>query len=244
MELINEYIHLTVKQNTETGHSFCKITKDEAHIYLAFGLFANDCLFDLAGNNYTLLIKVQRSYLEKYKEPFEVNPEKHTICCNIQTKLLEIIHCDLKGIYRKIFIESTILFLLYQSQKNSILRLNCDHCDVFHKSPEIEKIQKARKFILDNLSNNLTIPVIAINVGTNQSYLKKRFKEVFNQTIFEFIQENRMIMAKHLLQKPNPKISEIAFRVGYSSLSSFSQSYKNYFHMTPTEQAKQKVSDN
>jgi AraC-like DNA-binding protein len=50
-----------------------------------------------------------------------------------------------------------------------------------------------------------------------------------------------MIKAKHLLQIANPNITEIAYSVGYSSLSSFSQSYKNYFGISPTDQIKQVI---
>ncbi len=122
--------------------------------------------------------------------------------------------------------------------------INCDNCAVFNKPIEIEKINLAKKYILDNLSDTLTIPLIAGNIGTNQCYLKKGFKEVYNQTIFEFIQENRSIKARHLLQKPNANITEIAYDVGYSSLSSFSQAYKNYFGINPSDQVKQLVSNN
>ena len=64
---------------------------------------------------------------------------------------------------------------------------------------------------------------------------------MFKQTIFEFIQENRMIKANHLLLSEKYSISDIAASVGYSSLSSFSQSYKNYFGVSPTKQAKQTI---
>ncbi|MDZ7878846.1 MAG: AraC family transcriptional regulator [Saprospiraceae bacterium] len=242
---MNEFIYLTTKINADIDNSFCVTTQDGTYIYLTFGLNANDCLFDLADNNYEFQIRISKTYLEKYNETLDINIAEQTICCNTQSKLLEIINCKLSGIYRKIFLESTILFLLYQSQKNNLIfQLGCDSCAIMNKPIVVEKIQKARKFILDNLSNNLTIPIIASNVGTNQCYLKKGFKEVFEQTIFEFIQENRMIKARHLLQSTNPNITEIAYNVGYSSLSSFSQSYKNYFGISPTKQIKQVIPNN
>jgi len=191
------------------------------------------------------IFDLQKNYFEKYNEPIDINIEEQTICCNTQSKLLEIINCKLTGIHKKIFLESTILFLLYQSQKNNLIfQLGCDSCSILNKPIELEKIQKAKRFILDNLRDNLTIPVIANHVNTNQCYLKKGFKEVFQQTIFEFIQENRMEKAKHLLQAANPNITEISFNVGYSSLSSFSQSYKNFYGITPTEQIKQVFPNN
>ena len=245
MEHVNDFIYLSFKVNAKTTTSFCKTTQDESYIYLTFGLDANDCLFDLTENNYEFHIRFAKNYFEKYNEPIDINIAEQTICCNTQSKLLEIINCKLNGIHKKIFLESTILFLLYQSQKNNLIfQLGCDSCGILNKPIELEKIQKAKKFILDNLGENLTIPVIANHVNTNQCYLKKGFKEVFQQTIFEFIQENRMKKARHLLQAINPNITEISYNVGYSSLSSFSQSYKNFFGFSPTEQIKQDFPNN
>ena len=245
MEFINDFIYLTTKVNSKIDSSFCKITQDVTYINLLFGLNAKDCLFDLTDENYEFQIRISKNYLEKYNETFDINVQEQIICCNTQSRLLDILNCKLTGIYRKIFLESTILFLLYQSQKNNfIFQLGCGTCAILNKPIEVEKIQLAKKYILNNLSNNLTIPIIAGNVGTNQCYLKKGFKEVFDQTVFEFIQENRMIKARHLLQNSNPNVTEIAFNVGYSSLSSFSQSYKNYFGISPTEALKQTFPDN
>ena len=182
MEFINEFIYLTTKINPKIDNSFCVTTQDATCIYLSFGLNANDCLFDLAENNYEFQIRISKNYLEKYNEPLDINIEKQTICCNTQSRLLDIIKCKLTNIHRKIFLESTILFLLYQSQRNNLVfQVGCDSCAILNKPIEVEKIQLAKKYILDNLANNLTIPIIAGNVGTNQCYLKKGFREVLNK---------------------------------------------------------------
>lgn len=236
MERINEFISLSISANPQLDHSYVETTHDTSSITLTFGLFANDCLFDLAEKSYEFQIGIARTYLEKYDEPLDIIIEKQAICCNTQSKLLEILQCKLQGIHRKLFLESNILFLIYQSQKNNLVfQLDCDRCAVLNKPVELEKIQRAKAYILDNLSGNLTIPIIASNVGTNQCYLKQGFKEVYDQTIFKFIQENRMIKARDLLQFSEATITEIAFAVGYASLSSFSQAFKNYFGSAPTD---------
>lgn len=117
MILVNEYIYLGISETADIDKSFCVTTQDQAYILLTFGLFANDCLFDLANKNYLINIRIARSYFEKYDETFDINIEKQNICCNTQTKLLDLINCKLTGIHRKLFLESIILFLLYQSQK-------------------------------------------------------------------------------------------------------------------------------
>ena len=245
MTFVNEYIYLDITQKADIESSFCITSQNENYILLTFGLFANDCLFDLAANNYNINIRIAKTYFEKYNETLETTIEKQSICCNTQTKLLDLINCKLTGIHRKIFLESTILFLLFQSQKNSLLsQLGCDTCSVLGKPTDIQKMHLAKSYIIDHLSEGLTIPKISTVLGTNQCYLKKGFKEVFNQTIFEFIQENRMIKAKYLLENTSSNITEISFSVGYSSLSSFSQAYKNYFGITPLEQSKAIIPNN
>jgi AraC-like DNA-binding protein len=245
MEFINKYIDLKITANANIDSSFCLTTQEDNFIILTFGILANDCLFDLKDDSYKFKIKIDKKYVEKYNEELNLNIGKQTICCNNQGKLLEILHCKLEGIQRKIFLESHILFLLYQSQKDiTKTQTHCDCCSTADRAVETDKIHKARKFILDNLSENITIPIIANIVGTNQCYLKKGFKEVYNQTIFEFIQENRMIKAKHLLQTDHPIITEIAHNLGYASLSSFSQAYKNYFGISPTQQTKNHFTNN
>lgn len=244
MEWVNEYISLTSQKSSGNDHSFCIASENEEIIHFRFQLYANDCLFDL-NDNYTFDLQISKSYFSKYKEPFEISFEKQNLCCNTQSRLLEIINCKLEGIHRKVFLESKILLLLYETQKNhTLIKLNCDECEVLNKPVNIDKILEAKKYIIENLSGNLTIPVIVRTVGTNECYLKKGFKEVFNQTIYEFIQENRMLKAKFLLNSPAANITEIAYKVGYSSLSSFSQSYKKFFGISPTHQIKKFIPNN
>ncbi|MEZ5047470.1 MAG: AraC family transcriptional regulator [Chitinophagaceae bacterium] len=239
MAIVNEYIDLEIVEEEAIDSSYCITNQNENYIFLTFGLFKKDCLFDLEDKNYLTHIRIAKTYFEKYNEVFNVNIEKQHICCNTQSRVLELIHCKLTGINRKLFLESAILYLLFQSQKNNLIfQLGCDTCSVLNNPTDKKKMHLAKSYIINNLANNLTIPIIASAVGTNQCYLKKGFKEIFGQTLFEFIQENRMTKAKYLLENSSNSITEIAYTVGYASLSSFSQAYKNYFGISPLEQAK------
>ena len=183
---------------------------------------------------------VSKAYFEKYPTPFELVVAQQDICCNTQSKLHELLNCNLQGFARSIYLESIVLYLLYQVQKNNLVfQLNCDTCSFVNKPLELEKIQKAKEFILVNLDQSITIPALANYVGTNQCYLKKGFKEVFGQTIYEFVQENKMVKAKYLLQQNKLSLQEISAIVGYASLSSFSQTYKNYYGISPSIEKKQ-----
>lgn len=244
MERVNDCISLSIQPDPSIQRSLCQIHDESDHICLQFNLYSNDCLFDLNEQHYRLNLSISKSYFDKYGERLEIYNEQQDICCNTQSKLFEIIQCKLEGLHRKLFLESSVLFLLYQTQKNSLVfQMGCDGCQVINRFMDRDKLVKAKEFILNNLSQNITIPIIANSIGTNQCYLKKGFKEHYGQTIFEFIQEHRMIKARYLLQQ-NYSISEVAEQVGYSSLSSFSQAYKSYFGYSPSEHLRNFVSNN
>lgn len=245
MNLVNEYIYIDIGHSEEVSETSCIATHDQVNVLLNYTLFENDCLFPFAGTANTVQIKIAKTYFEKYEQPFDILIEKQSICCNTQAKLFDLINCNYEGIARNIYLESIVLNLLFQVQKNNLVfQLNCDSCSFVNRPIELDKIHQAKYFITNNLDQNITIPVIASYVGTNQCYLKKGFKEVTGQTIFEFIQENRMVKARHILQNTTTPIQEVASIVGYASISSFSQTYKNYFGITPSLEQKQTIPNN
>ncbi|MBU3677745.1 MAG: helix-turn-helix transcriptional regulator [Chitinophagaceae bacterium] len=239
MEWINDYIYFNVNGISHAKETTCLVSQENQWVVLHYTLAPGDCLFQFPVHQNQISLHIDQAYFEKYNEEVNFNIEKQSICCNTQSKLHELLNCNLQGFARKLFLESTALYLVYQVLKNNLVfNLNCDACSFLNRPLEMEKVQQAKQFILANLETNLTIPSIATQVGTNSCYLKKAFKEVFGQTIFEFVQENRMVKAKHLIEKNQFTLSDISMEVGYSSLSSFSQAYKNYFGISPQKQIK------
>jgi len=235
-EYINPEINLHIGVHAiAVGVSIVSIQEESRSYLLEYSLSPLDCLFDLERDCYTIHIELQKSYLEKYKSSSTLIPRREPICCGVQAKLLEMAHCTFNGIERSLFMESNILFLIHYLFKNNHLYLSdCLHCALSTKTLEVEKIQHAHKYIQEHLSQKLTISEIASVVGTNQCYLKKGFKELYGSTIFDFVLENRMLKAEYFLKNSAKKLVEIAEMVGYSSLSSFSKAYKNYFGISPS----------
>lgn len=245
MRQVNEFIYLDIFKEDQILESTCIALQDDLYLHIQYYLSDHDCLFDFSKINNRVNLRIARSYFEKYEEDFVIIVEKQKICCNTQAKLNELIQCNLQGLSSKVFLESIVLYLLFQIQKNSLLyQTNCDSCTFINKPMELDKIQKAKDYIINNLEQNLTIPVVASQVGTNQCYLKKGFKEIVGQTIFEFVQENRMVKSRYLLKNSDLTIQDIALQVGYASLSSFSQTYKNFFGLSPVQDQKAKISNN
>lgn len=240
MEQINQYVQLHAWHDEQVLETACAAVWKGAELEVTYTLFQTDCLFDFSAMPNVVQLRIAATYFDKYEEPFDVVVAKQSICCNTQSKLYELLTSNLEGIARKVFLESSILYLLYQVQKNNLVfQLNCDTCSFLNRPLEAEKIHKAKEYILANLDTSITIASLALHVGTNQCYLKKGFKELYGQTIFECIQEHKMVKAKHLLSQSSLTLQEISMAVGYASLSSFSQTYKNYFGISPSMEKKQ-----
>ena len=240
MECINHsiYIDLNIENNYPT--TTCTASFVDNKISIHYCLSDNDCVFEFSKKFNSIRLLIDKEYFEKYQMPFEIKGAIQNVCCNTQSKLFDLVSCTFNGISRKIYIESIVLYLVYQLQKNDLIfQLNCGNCSFIDRPDELDKVHKAKEFIINNLDSNITIPKLANKVGTNECYLKKGFKEVHGKTIYEFVIENRMEKAKSLLTHSELSIADIGITVGYSNLSSFSQAFKNYFGLTPSQIQKQ-----
>lgn len=96
-----------------------------------------------------------------------------------------------------------------------------------------EQIQEIQNYIHHNLKETLRIPELAKKAGTNQQYFKVQFKNTFGESVHEFIKNKRLNTALKLIRETQQSIGWIAIQVGYSSISSFSQAFKNKFGKSP-----------
>lgn len=161
---------------------------------------------------------------------------QHDICCNTQMILHDIINSKLTGAFRNMFLESKALSLLLCFQKCCIAnQTDCASCKFLTKPIEKEKILKARDIILTRLNNPPTIQELSLLIGINQCYLKKGFKEIFGTTVYDFVQEQRMLKAKMLLSTTDFSVSQVADKIGFSSASNFSNAFKKFAGVFPSE---------
>ena len=63
----------------------------------------------------------------------------------------------------------------------------------------------------------------------------QRFKKINNSTPNFYIQKIRLEKAKELIKNKVANVTEIAFKVGFSSTTYFSYSFKKEFGVTPKE---------
>lgn len=99
---------------------------------------------------------------------------------------------------------------------------------------EPEAIAKARRFIHANLGEALGLPTVARHAGLSESHFCRVFKEVVGLTLTEYITRCRIAWAKRELLRPAARISDLAFKVGFQSLSQFNRSFARLVGCSPS----------
>jgi AraC-like DNA-binding protein len=102
-----------------------------------------------------------------------------------------------------------------------------------HRAEPVE-IWKARKFIEEYSPEELSLSKVgkAVNISTN--HLSEKFKQVTGTNFVDYIAQIRFEKACDLLLNSNRRISEIAFAVGFQSLSQFNRVFKKLSGKSPS----------
>jgi AraC-like DNA-binding protein len=95
------------------------------------------------------------------------------------------------------------------------------------------EIWKARKFIHEHSDEELSLTKISKFVNISANHLSDRFKEVTGVNFVDYIARGRTEKARELVQNSNLRISEIAFAVGFQSLSQFNRVFKKLTGKSP-----------
>jgi AraC-like DNA-binding protein len=103
-----------------------------------------------------------------------------------------------------------------------------------HRAEPVE-IWKARKFIEEYSDEQLSLKRVAKAVGISPNHLSEKFKQVTGANFVEYVARTRFKHACDLLHNPSRRISEIAFAVGFQSLSQFNRVFKTFSGKSPTE---------
>ncbi len=96
-------------------------------------------------------------------------------------------------------------------------------------------IAKARAFIQEHQTEELSLTQVARAVNMSSFYFCKMFKKVAGINFTDYVARVRIEKSKNLLLNPNLRVSEIAFEVGFQSLTHFNRVFKKILGQSPTE---------
>jgi AraC family transcriptional regulator, exoenzyme S synthesis regulatory protein ExsA len=92
-----------------------------------------------------------------------------------------------------------------------------------------------RQAVTSHLESNITVEELAFLCNMSLSSFKRRFASIYDNSPNRWLLEKRMERAAKMLRQDNRKASEIYYELGYENLSSFIQSFKQIYGVTPKQ---------
>ncbi len=132
--------------------------------------------------------------------------------------------------------EAVIKLLSIFAQHLSILS---NQILVQHQNSEPPLITRAKAFIMEHQGENLRLGQVSKAVNSSPFYFCKLFKKATGLNFTDYLSRIRIERARNLLLNPNLRVSEIAFEVGFQSLTHFNRVFKNTVGQSPTRYREQ-----
>ncbi|MGG7033840.1 MAG: helix-turn-helix domain-containing protein [Flavobacterium sp.] len=110
---------------------------------------------------------------------------------------------------------------------------NAEQCPFLIDEENVLKIRKAKEIVLANIAEPPGLQELADQVGLNLKKLKMGFKQIYGDTVYGFLIDYKMEMARKLLDSGSYNVNEVGLKIGYSTGSHFIAAFKKKFGTTP-----------
>ena len=118
-----------------------------------------------------------------------------------------------------------------------LISLLYEHCAIASGQPkkQDERFGMVLEYINSHYTENISSKDISHKFGYDETYFCRRFKEATGITTMSYIRILRLELAQKLLKETNESIGNISWKCGYSDTHYFSNCFKRYWGMTPTQ---------
>ena len=96
-------------------------------------------------------------------------------------------------------------------------------------------ITRARQFIAEHQTEELSLGRVAQAANMSSYYFCKMFKKSTGLNFTDYLSRVRVEKAKRLLLNPNARVSEVAFDIGFTSITNFNRTFKQLVGQSPSD---------
>jgi AraC-like DNA-binding protein len=111
--------------------------------------------------------------------------------------------------------------------------LDVEQCPFLADEDNVTKIKRAKQIIISNMTEPPTLQELADEINLPINKLKEGFKQIYGDSVFSFLFDYKMEVARQLLASGSHNVNEVGLRVGYSTASHFIAAFKKKYGTTP-----------
>lgn len=180
-------------------------------------------LFSTEANYITFLTEENKD--RKYYKDARVSPSMAIVLNQLMNYNL---HPTIKPLYFKA--KAYELLSLYFNRPADA---DIEQCPFLADEENVSKIKKAKQIMIARMAEPPTLQALADEINLPINRLKEGFKQVYGDSVFSFLFDYKMEVARQLLATGSHNVNEVGLKVGYSTSSHFIAAFKKKFGTTP-----------
>lgn len=205
----------------------------KGHILRVLIQMEPDVFFSLMKGDFDRIPAMLRNIADaKASEPCRI---ANIITPSMHMALHQILSCPYHGLTRQLFLESKAMELMAYKLEQFESDPAKTKIHPVLKSNDVERIHYARDLLIRDIENPPGLVELARMAGLSRSKLHYNFRALYGITPFDYLRNSRLEKAKIFLDQGNMDVTEVAYSIGYSSLSHFAKIFKQYFGMPPSK---------
>ena len=181
------------------------------------GLFSKDA------NYITFLTEENKG--KKYYTDGKINPSMAVVLNQLISFSL---HDSIKPLYFKGKVYELLSLYFNRNEEADI-----EQCPFLVDEVNVAKLKKAKDIIITNMAEPPTLQELSESIGLSLKKLKEGFKQIYGDTVYGFLFDYKMEVARKLLESGDHNVNEVGLKVGYSTSSHFIAAFKKKFGTTP-----------
>ncbi len=150
----------------------------------------------------------------------------------IMVVLHQILNANFQKNLQPLYLKGKVyeLLTLYFNRSNEA---NVEQCPFLADQESISKIHRAKEIIIDRMAEPPSLPELSNEIGLNIKKLKEGFKQIYGDSVYAFLFDYKMELARKILENKDLNINEVSLKVGYSTPSHFIAAFKKKYGVTP-----------
>lgn len=145
----------------------------------------------------------------------------------------DIRDCRQEGVLKRLFTDARVLeLIMYQLEQ---FGKYVDPEKMALREEDITRLESAREILEQEYMNPPTQKQLSKMVMLNEFKLRTGFKQYFGSTIYDYITRLRMEVARGLIVQERKNMYEVGVEVGFKHQASFTNAFKKYYGILPSE---------
>ncbi len=110
---------------------------------------------------------------------------------------------------------------------------NIEQCPFLVDETNVAKIRMAKDIVISRMAEPPSLQELAHEIGLSLKKLKEGFKQIYGDSVYSFLFDYKMEVARKLLESGDHNVNEVGLKVGYSTASHFIAAFKKKYGTTP-----------